>query len=117
MTETRIFSFSHVSTLSKTESTSSATNLSKTLWEKEKMLVTSIFSLSHYDFYSIKDRSYHLCYLYFVVWKCFQFGQGQIFVIWEWVKHFYYKCFYIDCFKFYQLVKGLIRNLNNNKAK
>ena len=55
----------------------------KTLWEKEKMLVTSIFSFSHNVFYSIKDRNYHLCYISFVVCKCFQFGQGQIFVVWE----------------------------------
>ena len=62
-------------------------NLFKTLWEKEKMLVTSIFSFSHNVFYIIKDRNYHrhLCYIYFVVCKCFEFGQGQIFVVWEWV--------------------------------
>ena len=53
---------------------------------KEKMLVTSIFSFSHNVFYSIKDRNYHLCYIHFVVCRCYQFGQGQIFVIWEWVK-------------------------------
>ena len=35
---------------------------------------------------SIKDRNYHLCYIYSVVYKHFQFGQGQIFVIWEWAK-------------------------------
>ena len=28
----------------------------KTLWEKEKMLVTSIFSFSHIDFYSSHDK-------------------------------------------------------------
>ena len=56
--------------------------LLKTLWEKKKMLVTSIFSFSHIVFYSIKDRNDHLCYIYFVVCKCFQFGQGQNFVNW-----------------------------------
>ena len=40
---------------------------------------TSIFSFSHNVFYSIKNRKYHLCYIYFVVCKCFQFGQGQYF--------------------------------------
>ena len=57
----------------------------KTLWEEEKMLVTSIFSFSHNVFYSIKDRNYHLCYIYSVFCKCFQFGQGQFFIVWEWV--------------------------------
>ena len=56
------------------------------------MLITSIFSFSHNVFYSIKDRNYHLYYIYFVVCKCFQFGQGQIFVVWEWVEHFYEHC-------------------------
>ena len=50
------------------------------------MLVTSIFSFSQNVFYSIKDRNYHLSKIYSVVCKCFQFGQGQIFVVWEWVK-------------------------------
>ena len=50
------------------------------------MLVISIFSSSHNVFYSISNRNYHLCYIYFVVCKCFQFGQGQIFVIREWFK-------------------------------
>ena len=54
-------------------------SLYETLWEKEKMLVTSIFSFSHNVFYSIKDRYDHLCYIYFVACKCFQFEQGQIF--------------------------------------
>ena len=49
------------------------------------MLVNSIFSFSHNVFYSIKDRNYHSCYIYFGICKCFQFEQGQIFVIWEWV--------------------------------
>ena len=43
------------------------------------MLVTSISPFSHNVFYTIKDRNYHLCYIYFVVCKCFEFGQGQIF--------------------------------------
>ena len=68
-----IFSFSH--------------NVFYTIKEKEKMLVASIFSFSHNVFYTIKDRNFHLCYIYFVVCKCFEFRQGQIFVIWEWVKY------------------------------
>ena len=31
----------------------------KILWEKEKMLVTSIFSFSHDVFYTIKQRNFH----------------------------------------------------------
>ena len=41
---------------------------------------------SHNVFFCIKDRNYHLSCIHFVVCKCFQFGQGQIFVAWEWVK-------------------------------
>ena len=52
------------------------------------MLVTSMFSFSHNVFYTIKDRNYHLCYIYFVVCKYFEFGQGQFFVVWEWVNGF-----------------------------
>ena len=52
------------------------------------MPVTSIFSFSRNAFYSINDRNYHLCHVHFVVCKCLQFGQGQIFVVWEWVKPF-----------------------------
>ena len=70
----------------------------KTGWEKEKMLVTSIFSFSHNIFYSITDRNYHLCYIYFVVYKCLQFEHGQIFVVWEWVKlfSFFYSVFFFS---------------------
>ena len=52
----------------------------------QNIVDTSIFSFSHEVFYSNKERNYHLCNIYFVVCKCFQFGQGQIFVIWKWVK-------------------------------
>ena len=57
-------------------------SLLKTLWEKEKMLVTSIFSFSLNVFYPIKDRNKHLSYIYFVIWKCFQFVHIQNFVVW-----------------------------------
>ena len=52
----------------------------KTLWEKKKMLLTSIFSFSHNVFYSIKDRNHHLTYIYFVICKCFQFDDVLDFV-------------------------------------
>ena len=51
-------------------------------WEKEKMLVTSIFSFSHNVFYSVKERNSYFSNLYFVVCKCFQFGYIQTFVFW-----------------------------------
>ena len=44
-------------------------------------------AISHNVFYTIKDRNYHLCYISFVVCKCFEFGQEQIFVMWEWVNY------------------------------
>ena len=42
--------------------------------------------------FCIQDRSNHLCYIYFVVCKCFQFGKGKVFVVWEWVKGDRKKC-------------------------
>ena len=57
-------------------------SLWKTLWEKEKMLVTSIFSFSQNVFYPVKDRYHYLNYINFVVCKCFQFGHIQNFVVW-----------------------------------
>ena len=50
--------------------------LLKTLWEKEKMLVTSIFSFSHKVFYSSQHKFQFLSQIYFVVCKCFEFGQA-----------------------------------------
>ena len=49
----------------------------KTLWEKEKMLVTSIFSISHSVFYSIKERNHHFNNIYFVVCKIYAFNLDQ----------------------------------------
>ena len=46
----------------------------KTLWEKEKMLVTSIFSFSYKVFCSIKDRNHHFSNIETVVCKCFEFS-------------------------------------------
>ena len=47
------------------------TSLSKILWEKEKMLVTSNSSFSHNVFYPIKDRNHHFSNMYFIVFECF----------------------------------------------
>ena len=47
---------------------------SRTLRKKEKMQVTSIFSLSHNVFNPIKDKIHHFKNINFVVCKCFQFG-------------------------------------------
>ena len=44
------------------------------MWEKEKMLVTRIFSYSHNVFYPIKDKNLHFSNFQFVVCKCFEFG-------------------------------------------
>ena len=54
---------------------------------KGEIACTINFSFSYNVFYPVKDRNYHLCYIYFVICKCFQFGQSQIFVTWEWVKN------------------------------
>ena len=62
------------------------TSLLKTLWEKEKMLVTSIFSFSNSVFYSIKEINHQLSNTEFTVCKCFQFGNVQNSVVWERVK-------------------------------
>ena len=62
------------------------TTLLKTLWEKEKMLVTSIFSFSHSVFYSVKEINHHFSNIQIVVCKCFQFGHVQNSVVWERVK-------------------------------
>ena len=46
----------------------------KTLSEKEKMLVTSIFSFTHNIFYPLKNKFQFWSHIYFVVCKFFQFG-------------------------------------------
>ena len=48
----------------------------ETLWEKEKMLVTSILSFSDNVFYSFQKGFLFLSYIHFVVLKGFQFGQA-----------------------------------------
>ena len=54
----------------------------KTLWEKEKMLVTSIFSFLNDVLYPMKGIFHVFSKIKFVVCKCFQFGQVQNFVVW-----------------------------------
>ena len=49
-------------------------SLSKTLWEKEKLLVTSNFSFSHSAFYLFEELSAIFIKLEIVVCKLFQFG-------------------------------------------
>ena len=50
------------------------------------MLVNSIFSFFHNVFYPFQNKFLTLSHIYFVVCKCFQFGQGQNFVVWWRVK-------------------------------
>ena len=52
-----------------------STSLFKTLWEKEKLLVTSNFSISHSGFYPFGDRSSISIKFEIVVFKLFQFGR------------------------------------------
>ena len=51
------------------------TNLLKTLWEKEKLLVTSNFSFSHSVFYLFGQLSFIFFKFQIVVCKLFQFGR------------------------------------------
>ena len=57
--------------------------LLKTLWKKEKMLVTSIFSFSHNVFYPITYKFRHFSHIWIVVCKCFEFGLVYHFVVWK----------------------------------
>ena len=57
--------------------------LLKTFWEKEKMLVCSIFSFSQNVFYPVIGRNRHFSEIYFVCCECFQFGPVQSFVFWQ----------------------------------
>ena len=55
--------------------------LLKTSLEKEKMLVTNIFSFSNNVFYPFENESDDMRD-FFVVCKCFQFGEVKGFVVW-----------------------------------
>ena len=52
-----------------------STSLLKTLWEKEKLLVTNIFSFSHSVFYLFRELSTILIKLKVIECKLFQFGR------------------------------------------
>ena len=52
-----------------------STSLLKTLWEKEKLLVTSNFSFSHSVFYPSKELSAIFIKFEIIVCKLFQFGR------------------------------------------
>ena len=58
-----------------------STSLSKTLWEKEKLLVKSNFSFSHSVFDPFGELSTIIIKLKIVVCKLFQFGRVQKFVV------------------------------------
>ena len=51
-----------------------STNLLKTLWKKEKLLVTSNFSFSHILFYLLGEIS-AICIKFEIVCKLFKFGR------------------------------------------
>ena len=53
------------------------TDLLKTMWKKEKMLVTIIFSFFPTMFSSLSNTNLKLLSpIYIVDWKCFQCGHG-----------------------------------------
>ena len=58
------------------------TSFSKTLWEKEKLLVMSNFSLSHSVFYPFEYLSVIFVKFEIVVCKLFQFWKSLKFVVW-----------------------------------
>ena len=62
--------------------------LLKTLWEKEKLLVTSNFSFSHSVFSPFGELSVIFIVFEIVSCKLFEFGKSLIFVIWERVNPF-----------------------------
>ena len=53
-----------------------STYLFKTLWKKEKLLVTSNFSFSHSVFYPLKELFTIFMKIKIVVCKLFQFGRA-----------------------------------------
>ena len=53
-------------------------NLLKTLWEKEKIMVISIFSFSHDVFNPIMDRNYYFSNIKFVICKCFHLAKSKM---------------------------------------
>ena len=63
-------------------------SLLKTLWEKEKLLIQAISSFP--TIFSTLSKTEIVIFVTFVIWKCFQFGLVQNFVMWEWVKIFFH---------------------------
>ena len=59
-----------------------STSLLKTLWNKEKLLVTSNFSFSHSVFYLFRGLSAIFIKFKIVVCKLFQFGKNLKFFVW-----------------------------------
>ena len=62
-----------------------STSLLKTLWEKEKLLITSNFSFSHHVFYPFGELSAIFIKSKVVVCKLFLVWKGLELVVWEWV--------------------------------
>ena len=62
------------------------TILLKTLWEKEKLLVTSNFSFSHSIFYPLGELSAFFIKFEIVISKVFWVWKSLKFVVWERVK-------------------------------
>ena len=63
-----------------------STSLLKTLWKKEKLLVTSNFSFSHSVFYLFEELSAIFNKIEIVVCKPISIWTSLIFVVWERVK-------------------------------
>ena len=63
-----------------------STRLLKTLWEKEKLLVTSNFSFSHSVFYLFEELSAILIKFEIVVCKLFQFERDKNLSSWKGLK-------------------------------
>ena len=85
------------------------TSLLKTLWEKEKLLVTSNFSFSHSVFYPFEELSSIFIKFEIVVCTLFEFGSLK-FVVWERVN--FEGChkteFILNLFEFCAAFKGKI---------
>ena len=96
------------------------------MWEKEKMLLTSILSVVHYVFYPIKDNLQHLSPCFnasAVFWKNwvkekflktsnFSFSNSLFYLFWQLsaifikVEIVIYKLFPLEESKIYQMRKG-----------
>ena len=63
-----------------------STSLFKTLWEKEKLLITSNFSFSPSVFYPFEELSCIFIKFEFVVCKLFQFGRVQNLSFGKWLR-------------------------------